>query len=76
LQITSCLRSLVQQEWQVLLVPAQQQADRLQEPPQVQQARQARQEQEQPGPMRFQQFFRRMQLKRGSTELQSEQNDS
>jgi hypothetical protein len=71
LQITSCLRSLVQQEWQVLLVPAQQQADRLQEPPQVQQARQ-----EQPGPMRFQQFFRRMQLWRGSTELQSEQNDS
>jgi len=50
----------------------QQQADQQREP------RQARrvQQQERPELMRFEQLFHRMQPKRGSTELQSKQNDS
>jgi hypothetical protein len=53
-------------------MPAQVQLDQQQGPRQVQQV----QQQERPEPMRFQQLFHRMQPKRGSTELQSKQNDS
>jgi hypothetical protein len=61
--ITSCQRQQVQQ------MPAQVQLDQQQGPRQVQQV-------QRPEPMRFQQLFHRMQPKRGSTELQSKQNDS
>jgi len=67
-QLTSC-RRLQEQRAQAQVQQERQQADQQQEPRRVQRR-------VQPEPMRFQELFHRTQPKRGSTELQSEQNDS